>query len=145
MHPDLMQPSQPKATTQQMWAQHVTQGTCQGWSLSGPRYPPETGQPGSRVSSHLEGPLGEGGSAEETGAGLTGRRRVHTGHSTSAEPLTQQVDHEVRAGGEGVGQIERRVAAALDLPQSLEVPQQNVPEPLRVHAGDPPLFGFFIL
>lgn len=70
---------------------------------------------------------------------------MRRGRKVAHRPLTQQIDHEVRVGGEGVGQIEGRVAAALDLPQSLEVAQQNVPEPLRVHTGDPPLFGFLVL
>lgn len=33
---------------------YTTQGTCQGWSLSGPHYPPETDPPGPRMPSHLE-------------------------------------------------------------------------------------------
>lgn len=59
--------------------------------------------------------------------------------------LTQQVEHQVLAGGERVLEVEDSVAAVLDLPQSLEVPQQDVTEPLCVHARDPPLLGLLVL
>lgn len=49
------------------------------------------------------------------------------------------------AGRERVLEVEHRVAAVLDLPQRLEVPQQDVTEPLRVHTRDPPLLGFLVL
>lgn len=59
--------------------------------------------------------------------------------------LTQQVEHQVLAGGQRVLQVEEGVAAVLDLPQRLEVSQQDVTEPLRVHARDPPLLGLLVL
>lgn len=59
--------------------------------------------------------------------------------------LTQQVEHKVLAGRERVLQVEHGVAAVLDLPQRLEVAQQDVTEPLRVHARDPPLLGLLVL
>lgn len=49
------------------------------------------------------------------------------------------------AGRERVLQVEHGVAAVLDLPQRLEVAQQDVTEPLRVHARDPPLLGLLVL
>lgn len=59
--------------------------------------------------------------------------------------LTQQVEHQVLAGGQRVLEVEDGVAAVLDLPQRLEVAQQDVTEPLRVHARDPPLLGLLVL
>lgn len=59
--------------------------------------------------------------------------------------LTQQVEHQVLAGRERVLEVEDGVAAVLDLPQCLEVAQQDVAEPLRVHTRDPPLLGLLVL
>lgn len=58
---------------------------------------------------------------------------------------TQQVQHQVLAGRERVLEVEEGVAGVLDLPQRLEVPQQDVTEPLRVHTRDPPLLGLLVL
>lgn len=49
------------------------------------------------------------------------------------------------AGRERILEVEDGVAAVLDLPQRLEVAQQDVTEPLRVHARDPPLLGLLVL
>lgn len=64
---------------------------------------------------------------------------------TAGAAPTQQVQHQVLRGREGVLEVEGRVAPILDLSQRLEIPQQDVPEPLCVHAWDPPLFGLLIL
>ena len=47
--------------------------------------------------------------------------------------------------GEGVLQAKGGVAAILCLLQGLEVPQQDVPQPLDIHARNLSLFGFLVL
>lgn len=76
---------------------------------------------------------------------LTLMKQAHkTLQSRGFVALTQQVQHQVLAGGQRVLQVEEGVAAVLDLPQRLKVPQQDVTEPLRVHARDPPLLGLLV-
>lgn len=67
------------------------------------------------------------------------------GTGAAQAPLTQQAPDQALRGGEGVGQAEGRVAAALHLPQRLEVPEEDVAEPLGIHARDPPLPGLLVL
>lgn len=95
-----------------------------------------------------EGGVWEGSRSEETPirqlrqAGGEARRRAGL---PGREPLTEEVQDQVLRGGERVGQTEHGVAATLHFPQGLEVPEEDVAQPLGVHTRDPPLPGFLVL
>lgn len=59
--------------------------------------------------------------------------------------LTQEVLDEVCVGCERFCQVKLSVSAVLDLSQSVQVPQQDVAQPLGVYTRDPPLLRLLVL